>query len=83
MRRRNILFRLAIKGDVMASDKLTPVQAGAALGVSPQTLANWRWQGIGPAYIKLSPGRGGRVRYTRAAIEQWLTAQTVQPNAAA
>ncbi|MCC3653215.1 helix-turn-helix domain-containing protein [Streptomyces sp. S07_1.15] len=60
----------------MKSEKLTPAQAAAEMGVSPQTLANWRWQGIGPAYIKLTPGRGGRIRYTRAAVEAWLRERT-------
>ncbi|MFF9687296.1 helix-turn-helix domain-containing protein [Streptomyces sp. NPDC014623] len=67
----------------MGSEKLTPAQAGQLMGVSPQTLANWRWQGIGPAYIKLTPGRGGRIRYNRAAVEAWMCSRTVETGAAA
>ena len=42
------------------------------------TLAHWRAQGSGPAYIKI----GGRVAYSGAALNQWLEARTVQPAAA-
>jgi predicted DNA-binding transcriptional regulator AlpA len=42
------------------------------LGVSEKTLANWRWQGRGPAFIKL-PGKSGKggVRYDGATVLQW------------
>ncbi|MFI8303686.1 helix-turn-helix transcriptional regulator [Streptomyces sp. NPDC085927] len=62
------------KGDGL----LTPRQVHEDYGFSPQTLANWRWSGIGPDYIKTSPGRSGRVKYRRSAIEAWLNAQTVK-----
>ncbi|MFF0506825.1 helix-turn-helix transcriptional regulator [Streptomyces fimicarius] len=63
----------------MAADELlTPKQMGTDYGFSPQTLANWRWMGNGPDYIKTSPGRSGRIRYKRSAVEAWLNAQTVQ-----
>ncbi|MEU3045093.1 helix-turn-helix domain-containing protein [Streptomyces sp. NPDC006984] len=67
----------------MARDRLTPAEAGEIMGVSPQTLANWRWQGIGPAYIKLTPGRGGRIRYSLAAVEAYMRERTVQTGTAA
>lgn len=70
-------------GVVMGTERLTPAQAGELMGVSPQTLANWRWLGIGPAYTKLTPGRGGRIRYTRAAVEEWLNERTTASGAAA
>ncbi|BDD73010.1 MULTISPECIES: helix-turn-helix domain-containing protein [Streptomyces] len=61
----------------MTSDLLTPRQVQTEYGFSPQTLANWRWSGTGPDYIKTSPGRGGRIRYRRSRIEAWLSAQSV------
>ncbi|MBB1251757.1 helix-turn-helix domain-containing protein [Streptomyces sp. OF3] len=61
----------------MTDELLSPKQVHADYGFSPQTLANWRWAGIGPDYIKTSPGRGGRIRYRRSALEQWLRDQTV------
>ena len=68
----------------MATDPLlSPREVQAEYGFSPQTLANWRWTGVGPDYIKTSPGRSGRIRYTRSAVEAWLNAQTVQTGGAA
>lgn len=46
-------------------------------------LAERRWRGEGPAYIKTGRGRAGRVFYRRSAIEQFLNACTVTPRSAA
>ncbi|MFF4566197.1 helix-turn-helix transcriptional regulator [Streptomyces sp. NPDC001435] len=62
----------------MTDELLTPRQVHEEYGFSPQTLANWRWTGIGPDYIKQTPGRGGRIKYKRSRIEAWLDAQTVK-----
>ncbi|MBT2488798.1 helix-turn-helix domain-containing protein [Streptomyces sp. ISL-96] len=67
----------------MADELLSPKQVQADYGFSAQTLANWRWTGIGPAYIKTSPGKGGRIRYKRSAIEKWLDERTVSGGRAA
>lgn len=58
---------------------LTPKQVEAEYGFHARTLAQWRWMDIGPAYIKQSPGRGGRIKYKRSVIEAWLDALTVTP----
>lgn len=50
---------------------LSPVEAGAFLGMSPKTLANWRVRGFGPTFVKLG-GRGGKVRYRRTDLEDFL-----------
>jgi hypothetical protein len=42
------------------------------LGLRPNTLAQWRISGDGPAFVKL----GRAVRYRRADIERWLEGQT-------
>lgn len=63
---------------VERDELLTPKQVHEQYGFNPQTLANWRWCGQGPSYIKTSPARSGRVKYRRSAIEAWLNAQTVQ-----
>ncbi|MEU2625861.1 helix-turn-helix domain-containing protein [Kitasatospora sp. NPDC007106] len=60
-----------------ASELLSPREVHAAYGIAPQTLANYRWRGVGPDFIKLTPGRGGRIRYRRRDVEKWLDAQTV------
>lgn len=72
-----------LEGITMADDFLTPRQVHAEYGFSPQTLANWRWMNLGPDYIKQTPGKSGRIKYRRSAIEKWLVAQTVQTGGAA
>ena len=48
--------------------------------VAPATLRNWRSQGRGPAYIKIS--RRSRVRYSGKALNAWLAECTITPKAA-
>ena len=43
----------------------------------PSTLAHWRSEGRGPAFIKL----GSRVAYRGSELNAWLAAQTVRPTA--
>lgn len=62
----------------MTDELLTPKQVHGMYGFQPRTLAQWRWIGIGPDYIKQSPGRGGRIKYKRSAIEAWLNERTVR-----
>ena len=42
------------------------------------TLAHWRSEGRGPAYIKIGP----RVAYHGAELNAWLESRTVRPKAA-
>jgi hypothetical protein len=42
------------------------------LGVSPELLEQWRSQGGGPSFHKLSEGKSSRVRYRRADIDAWM-----------
>lgn len=56
---------------------LTPVEVARITRLSVRTLSDRRWKGTGPAFIKLSPGKGGRIRYRRSDVTQWLCAQTV------
>lgn len=42
------------------------------------TLANWRSQGKGPAFVRL----GKRVAYRGRDLNDWIEAQTVRPTAA-
>ena len=42
---------------------------------SPSTLAHWRSEGRGPAFIKL----GARVGYLGSDLNQWLASRTVRP----
>jgi hypothetical protein len=45
-------------------------------GVSVHLVRKWRMRGTGPAYRKLSPGRGGAVRYDPAAVKAFLDSKT-------
>lgn len=47
-------------------------ELAAFLGLDERLLAKWRSMGIGPAYVKLTPGRGGSVRYSRDDIRAYL-----------
>jgi excisionase family DNA binding protein len=54
---------------------LTAHELASELGVGTQTLAQWRWQGVGPAFVKV----GRLVRYRRSDVDAWLAANEVQP----
>lgn len=45
-------------------------EAAAYIGVSPETLENWRVRGEGPLFHK-TPGRTGKVLYDPADIAAW------------
>lgn len=40
-----------------------------------QTMCNWRGEGTGPPYIKI----GKSVRYSTAALREWMDSHTVRP----
>ena len=67
------------KSTVKTEDRLALAneEAAAKISVSPHTLANWRSLGIGPPYVKITPGRAGRVLYRVADLEAWLEANLV------
>jgi predicted DNA-binding transcriptional regulator AlpA len=55
---------------------LSPSEVSERYGIPEQTLANWRYQGRGPAFIKL----GGLVRYSDADLTAWEDAHRVSPS---
>ncbi len=55
---------------------LSPKQAAEFLGVSLDTLAQWRSQRRGPPYVKLE---GRLVRYRAADLESYLAQHAVEP----
>lgn len=69
----------------VTDDLLTPAEVCSQyrLFSSTQALADLRWRGNGPTYIKTAEGRAGRVFYRRSAIERWLNERTVQTGGAA
>lgn len=59
----------------MTDELLTPDELAAYLKVAVKTLAQWRWQRVGPPHLKA----GGHVRYRRSAVEAWLEASEPPP----
>ena len=57
-----------------AEPPFTPTELGSYLGVPLGTLADWRYRGVGPRFFKC----GKLVRYARAAVAEWQTANTRQ-----
>ena len=47
----------------------------AMLGISPYTLADWRWKRLGPPWIRMSRSC---VRYDLAQLKAWLTENTIE-----
>lgn len=63
----------------MTSRVLTPAQVAERTGLSCASLAKKRWQGTGPAFVKLgegggASGRGVRVGYLEHDVDAWLAA---------
>lgn len=63
----------------MNDDLQTQERVSEVTGIPTGTLANYRYLGKGPRYIKI----GKRVLYRRADVDAWLDAHTVTPGAAA
>lgn len=56
----------------MESELLTAAELAAKLHKTAAALAQWRYKGTGPKFIKL----GGGIRYRASDVEAWLDAQT-------
>jgi helix-turn-helix protein len=69
--------------ELLAEEELlTPRELIQLLKVSNQTLTNWRGNGKGPPWIKISGEigvPGGEVRYPRARFNAWLQTRRVHP----
>jgi hypothetical protein len=53
---------------------LTPDDAAHMIGVSPETLTDWRWRDMGPPFVRIGRGPRGRVRYPADALRAWCDA---------
>lgn len=62
----------------MSSQLLTADEVAARLRKKAKTLANWRSQGIGPAYLKVEGG----VLYRASDVDKWLAGKIVNPSVA-
>lgn len=57
---------------------LTAEEAAIYLGLSRQTLANWRVHGLGPAYSRLGGAGRPRIVYLVEDLDAFLRANRVQ-----
>lgn len=62
----------------MSTKHLGPNDAAEYLGISRQTLYNWRNAGHGPAFTLL----GNRARYSIEDLDDYLARQRVEPEKA-
>jgi predicted DNA-binding transcriptional regulator AlpA len=53
---------------------LTADDVATQLGVPASTLANWRYQGLGPRYLRI----GRHVRYDPVDVDVWIESQRVR-----
>ena len=53
---------------ILSEDYLTDSETAAELRLTTRTLARWRAERRGPAWLRV----GRRVMYRRASIERWL-----------
>lgn len=56
---------------------VAPDEVAAYLGISPDTMKDYRQQGRGPRYTRV----GKLVRYRLADVDEWLARHTVDPEA--
>jgi hypothetical protein len=56
---------------------MTPRETAGLIGVSVETLRNWRSQHRGPPYYKL-----GAITYWSRDVEGWIASRRVQPRSA-
>lgn len=55
------------------SDLLTPKQVADLLNINHRTLEGWRAKRIGPPWVKLGPSIRSRIRYSREAVEKFMS----------
>jgi len=55
---------------------INDVQAAKIIGLSKQTLRNWRYKGLGPEYIKLN---SRCIRYDLKSLDRYMTKHRIIP----
>ena len=68
--------------DTTTHSLLREREAAAYLRLKPNTLAQYRCEGIGPSFIRLGGKLGGRIVYAQEEIDRWIRTCTVRPAAA-
>jgi excisionase family DNA binding protein len=61
-----IVYEPGVVEPLLSTDEVSRV-----LVVPAGTLANWRWMGSGPPFLRI----GRHVRYRRSDVEEWIDAQ--------
>lgn len=61
-----------LSNDTGRDEYLTPQAVEEWTGIPTGTQAQWRYRGVGPAFIKA----GRRVLYSRRTVQEWLEANT-------
>src|SRR5579859_7579304 len=67
---------MGITVDSLMDSLLSPEELAHNLGLSPATLADWRSQRKGPAYLKA----GRRIWYPKVYVERWMQSQIRETN---
>ena len=62
---------------------LSPQEAASYLGYCTQTLAGWRFQGVGPRYLKLGHGKRAKIRYRLEDLDAYIASCVTDPVARA
>ncbi|MGP5014176.1 helix-turn-helix transcriptional regulator [Glutamicibacter ardleyensis] len=62
-----------IPTDIEPARLFTPAQLGERFGMTTGALAQMRYKGNGPKFIKLG---GKQIRYSESSIQAWLEQQT-------
>lgn len=62
-----------IPTDIEPARLSTPAQLGERFGMTTGALAQMRYKGNGPKFIKLG---GKQIRYSEKSIQEWLEQQT-------
>lgn len=64
---------IGTEGSILVPALHTPAALGERLGLSVGALAQMRYRGNGPKFIKLG---GRQIRYSEADVQAWLDQQT-------
>jgi predicted DNA-binding transcriptional regulator AlpA len=72
----------AILREVIEDESIDEAEAALMLGVSRRTMQNWRQDGTGPRFFKISAGERGGVRYSRLEIREFREERTTTSTAA-
>ena len=56
------------------------VMASAYLNVSPRTMERWRYEGVGPAFIRVGGSDKGKVLYSEEDLNNYLQLNTKKLN---